>query len=116
MPRVASPSGRGRTARPAPWAQSCACTSRLLLRWATHALAPLSFRAASYSGVFTLLPLLTGEGHAHHGQILAEATRLAEAGQLVPSLDSRQFTLDMVDDAFRVLTEGPARGKVAVQL
>ena len=27
------------------------------LGWGTHALAPLSFRAASYSGVFTLLPL-----------------------------------------------------------
>ena len=28
------------------------------LGWGTHALAPLSFRAATYSGVFTLLPLL----------------------------------------------------------
>ncbi len=37
------------------------------LGWGTHALAPLSFRAASYSGVFTLLPMLTGEGRAHHG-------------------------------------------------
>ena len=26
------------------------------LGWGTHALAPLSFRAATYSGVFTLLP------------------------------------------------------------
>jgi NADPH:quinone reductase len=45
------------------------------LGWGTHALAPLSFRAASYSGVFTLLPLLTGEGRAHHGEILREATK-----------------------------------------
>jgi hypothetical protein len=30
------------------------------LGWGTHALGPLSFRAATYSGVFTLLPLLTG--------------------------------------------------------
>jgi NADPH:quinone reductase len=45
------------------------------LGWGTHALAPLSFRAASYSGVFTLLPMLTGEGRAHHGDILHEATR-----------------------------------------
>jgi NADPH:quinone reductase-like Zn-dependent oxidoreductase len=40
------------------------------LGWGTHALAPLSFRAATYSGVFTLRPLLTGEGRAHHGEIL----------------------------------------------
>src|SRR5262249_26975923 len=30
--------------------------------WGSHSLAPLSFRAATYSGVFTLLPLLSGEG------------------------------------------------------
>ena len=37
------------------------------LGWGTHALAPLSFRAGTYSGVFTLLPLLSGEGRSHHG-------------------------------------------------
>src|SRR6185436_3116993 len=45
------------------------------LGWGSHALAPLSFKAASYSGVFTLLPLLTGEGREHHGDIMREATR-----------------------------------------
>ena len=44
------------------------------LGWGTHALAPLSFRGGTYSGVFTLLPLLSGEGRAHHGEILREAT------------------------------------------
>lgn len=34
----------------------------------------------NYSGVFTLLSLLSGEGRDHHGAILAEAARLAEAG------------------------------------
>jgi NADPH2:quinone reductase len=69
------------------------------LGWGTHALAPLSFRAATYSGIFTLLPLLTGEGRAHHGEILSEATRLAEAGRLSPSLDARPFALNMVGEA-----------------
>ena len=32
------------------------------LGWSTHSLAPLSFRGATYSGVFTLMPLLTGVG------------------------------------------------------
>lgn len=43
------------------------------LGWGSHALAPLSFKAASYSGVFTLLPLLTGEGRAHHGEIMFDS-------------------------------------------
>jgi NADPH2:quinone reductase len=86
------------------------------LGWGTHALAPLSFRAASYSGVFTLLPLLTGEGRAHHGEILAEATRLAEAGQLVPTLDPRRFTLVTACDAYRAITDGSGRGKLVVDI
>ena len=86
------------------------------LGWGTHALAPLSFRAASYSGVFTLLPLLTGEGRAHHGAILREATRLVEAGQLVPRVDPRHFTLDSVDAAYRAITAGHAAGKIVVDV
>src|SRR5246127_4610067 len=69
------------------------------LGWGTHALAPLSFRGGSYSGVFTLLPLLTGEGRAHHGEIMREATQLAEAGQLRPRLDPRRFDLANIADA-----------------
>jgi NADPH2:quinone reductase len=86
------------------------------LGWGTHALAPLSFRAATYSGVFTLLPLLTGEGRAHHGEILAEATQLAEAGQLVPSLDARRFSLNNVSKAYSAITSGGARGKLAIEI
>jgi NADPH:quinone reductase-like Zn-dependent oxidoreductase len=86
------------------------------LGWGTHALAPLSFRAASYSGIFTLLPLLTGEGRAHHGEILTEATRMAEAGQLSPSLDPRRFTLDRVGDAYHLIAEGRARGKLSIEI
>jgi NADPH:quinone reductase-like Zn-dependent oxidoreductase len=86
------------------------------LGWGTHALAPLSFRAATYSGIFTLLPLLTGEGRAHHGEILAEAARMAEAGQLSPSLDPRRFTLDGPGEAYRLLAEGQARGKLSIEI
>ena len=74
------------------------------------------FRAATYSGIFTLLPLLTGEERAHHGEILSEVTRLAEAGLLSPSLDARRFTLDTVGDAYRAMTDGTARGKLAIDI
>ena len=86
------------------------------LGWGTHALAPLSFRAGTYSGVFTLLPLLTGKGGAHHGAILAEATRLAEAGKLSPLLDPRRFILETVGEAYRAITEGTVKGKPAVDI
>ncbi len=86
------------------------------LGWGTHALAPLSFRAASYSGIFTLLPLLTGQGRAHHGEILEAATRLVEAGKIRPHLDSRRFALDSVNEAYAALTNRTARGKLVVDV
>jgi NADPH:quinone reductase-like Zn-dependent oxidoreductase len=86
------------------------------LGWGTHALAPLSFRAASYSGVFTLLPMLTGEGRAHHGDILREATRLIEAGKLAPGVDPRHFTLSSVGEAYRALESNDAAGKIVVDI
>jgi NADPH2:quinone reductase len=86
------------------------------LGWGTHALAPLSFRAATYSGVFTLLPLLTGEGKPHHGEILREATRLAEAGMIKPLLDPRPFDLATVGDAYTLIEQRQAQGKVVISI
>lgn len=86
------------------------------LGWGTHALAPLSFRAASYSGVFTLLPLLSGEGRAHHGEIMTEATRLVEAGKLAPLVDARRFTLESVGDAYALIRDHAAKGKLVVDI
>ncbi len=85
-----------------------------ILGWGTHSLAPLSFRGASYSGVFTLLPLLTGVGRAHHGEILRAAAALAEAGQLRPILDPNGYDLASVMDAHARVESGSAGGKVIV--
>lgn len=86
------------------------------LGWGVHSLAPLSFRGATYSGVFTLLPLLTGRGRAHHGEILRAATRLAEAGQLIPRLDPRQFTLETAYQAHEAIENRTAQGKLVVSI
>lgn len=86
------------------------------LGWGEHNLAPLSFRGATYSGVFTLLPLLTGKGRKHHGEILAQATQLAEAGQLRVRLDDRRFSLETVNDAFALVATGKSAGKVVVDI
>lgn len=86
------------------------------LGWGEHKLAPLSFRGATYSGVFTLLPLITGKGRKHHGEILAEATRMAEAGQLRVLLDDLRFTLENVNDAHAIVAAGQAIGKVVIDI
>lgn len=86
------------------------------LGWGTHALAPLSFREATYSGVFTLHPLLTGKHRARHGEMMREATRLAEAGKLTPLLDPRRFDLASAERAYDAITERTARGKIVVEI
>lgn len=87
-----------------------------ILGWGTHKLAPLSFRAATYSGVFTLPPLITGEGREHHGEILRAVAHLVEAGKLVPLVDARRFDLGTAIEAHRLVESGAARGKVVVDV
>jgi NADPH:quinone reductase-like Zn-dependent oxidoreductase len=84
------------------------------LGWGTHALEPLSFRAATYSGVFTLLPLLSGLGRANHGHILHEAAKLAEQNQLKPLLAEQEFGQDIAA-AYEAVAKG-SRGKVVLEL
>ena len=86
------------------------------LGWGTFALSPLTARAASYSGVFTLLPLLSGDGHARHGAILREANKLIDAGKLQVRLDARRFSLHTVHDAHAAQIDGSARGKLVVEV
>ncbi len=86
------------------------------LGWGQHSLAPLSFKSATYSGVFTLAPLLTGKGREHHGAILREAAALANAGQLTIRVDQQHFELPEVNEAFRQVAEGRGKGKTVIQL
>ncbi len=86
------------------------------LGWGVHKLAPLSFRGATYSGVFTLLPMLSGKGRAHHGEILRAATQLAEAGKLRPLLSRERFTLDTALQAHMAVESGMTVGKVVVEV
>ncbi|WP_406361725.1 zinc-dependent alcohol dehydrogenase family protein [Streptomyces sp. NBC_01579] len=86
------------------------------LGWGTHSIAPLSFRGATYSGVFTLLPMLTGRGREHHGEILREAAALVDAGALMPMVDPRHFTLHTAAEAHKAVESGSAAGKIIVDV
>jgi len=86
------------------------------LGWGTHALAPLSFKAATYSGVFTLIPLLTGKGRQRHGEILAEAAKLVDTGQLTIRVDPQRFSFKEVGAAYKQITSGQTRGKVVIEV
>jgi NADPH2:quinone reductase len=86
------------------------------LGWGTHSLAPLSFREATYSGVFTLHPLLTGKNRAHLGEMLRECTRLVEAGKLAPLVYPDRFDLHRAEAAYEAMAARAAPGKVVVDI
>lgn len=86
------------------------------LGWGTHALAPLSFRAASYSGVFTLLPLIRGKGRAAHGAIMRAASQLVEAGKVTVRLDPTEYSLAEVAKAHQAIIDGTADGKLVISV
>jgi NADPH:quinone reductase len=98
------------------FASVCQYTGHVLscLGWGTHSLAPLSFRGATYSGVFTLFPLITGKGRAHHGEILAAAARLADDGKLKPLLSTERFDASTIGQAHALVASG-SLGKVVVE-
>jgi NADPH:quinone reductase-like Zn-dependent oxidoreductase len=85
------------------------------LGWGTHSLAPLSFKGATYSGVFTLLPLISGENRAHHGRILSEFAALAEAGKIKPLLSEQRFLPADLEGAYARVEAG-SLGKVVVEI
>jgi NADPH:quinone reductase-like Zn-dependent oxidoreductase len=84
------------------------------LGWGTHSLAPFSFRGATYSGVFTLHPLISGEGRAQHSQILTQAAALVERGKLRPFLNEKRFLASDIDAAHAIVGSG-ALGKVVIE-
>jgi len=87
-----------------------------ILGWGTHSLAPLSFRSGTYSGVFTLYPLISGQGRAHHGEILAAAAALIDEGRITPRVHDHTYTLAQVADAYQHLQQGKTNGKVVVSI
>jgi len=87
-----------------------------ILGWGSHSLAPLSFRGATYSGVFTLYPLISGKGRAHHGRILSQAASLIESGRISARIDQKDYTLESIHDAYSDLQNKRASGKVVIQV
>ena len=85
------------------------------LGWGSHSLASLSFRGATYSGVFTLYPLIRGEGRIHHGEILAQASALVDAGKLHPLLYKESQNIRDIGTAHDLVASGTL-GKVVVEL
>ncbi|MDQ0593268.1 NADPH2:quinone reductase [Chryseobacterium ginsenosidimutans] len=87
-----------------------------ILGWGTHSIAPLSFRNATYSGVFTLYPLLSGENRKHYGEILKEAANLFEEGKLKIAVDDKSYSLEQTNEAFADIENRISKGKTIIEI
>ncbi|OZI60537.1 zinc-dependent alcohol dehydrogenase family protein [Bordetella genomosp. 11] len=84
--------------------------------WEPHDLVPILGRSLDLIGIFMLLPMLTGQGLAHHGDILREVATLVDAGTLAPLLDPVRFSLENAEAAHAHLHSGRAMGKVVIDI
>ena len=60
------------------------------------------------------IPLITGQGRAHHGEILQEAAELADAGKLKPLIDANQFSFAQANEAHALFESGKHVGKIVL--
>jgi NADPH2:quinone reductase len=68
----------------------------------------------TYSGIFTLFPLLSRLNREHHGMIRQKVNEMVETGKLKPLLAKQQFAPDQIASAFDLVSTGTA-GKVTVE-
>lgn len=73
-------------------------------------------KALSLHVIFMLLPLLTGEGRAAHGEVLRDVAAQVDAGKLRPLLDPHVFELAEAAEAHALLDSGKARGKIVMDI
>lgn len=64
--------------------------------------------------VFMLIPMLHNAGRERHGEILAEAAQLVDAGKLRPLIDPKHFRFNEVGRAHDYLEQGKVTGKVVL--
>jgi len=66
-------------------------------------------------GVFALYPVISGEGRIHHGEILGQASALADGGKLRPLLYKESLNIRDIELAHDLVASGTL-AKVVVEL
>lgn len=80
----------------------------------SYDLSVMHAKGLSLHVVFMLIPMLHKVGRERHGDILAEAAQLVDAGKLRPLVDPQRFHFAEVGQAHDYLEQGNATGKVVL--
>lgn len=87
-----------------------------IVAMSSHDLTPMHQRGLSLHVVFMPLPLLTGKGRAHHGNILRQIAQWVDEGKLTPLVDPTPFTLKDVNAAHDYFEKGKHNGKIVIEV
>ena len=60
------------------------------------------------------IPLVTGEGRPHHGEILRAVAKLVDEGKLTPLIHEKRFTFDEVNEAHALFEAKSYTGKIVL--
>ena len=82
----------------------------------THDMTPVHMKGIVHAGVLMLIPLISGQGRAHHGWIMQQIADMAEAGQISPVIDEMTFGLNQVAGAHQRWESGEAIGKIVINV
>lgn len=82
----------------------------------SHDLTLMYSRGLSLHSVLMLIPLMTGVGREHYGNILFEIKKLVEAGKVKPLIHKEIFNWKQVSQAHKLVENGAQKGKVAVAI
>jgi NADPH2:quinone reductase len=80
-----------------------------------HDLSLAHARGLTIHCVFMLLPLVTGQGRDHYGQVLRRLAAWAEDGSLRPLLDGRRFAITEANEAHEYWAGGKHKGKIVLE-
>ncbi len=73
-------------------------------------------RSLTVSGVFMVLPLLSGNGLEHFGDILTTLDRWYLDGRFAPVVNPTRFSLEQVSEAHRLQEQGSGIGKIVIDV
>lgn len=82
----------------------------------SHDLTPMHQRGLSLHVVLMLMPMLTGNGRSHHGDILRQIAKWVDEGRLTPLIDPTRFTLNDIHAAHEYFESGKHTGKIVIEV
>ena len=80
-----------------------------------HNLSPMHMKGLSLHLVFMLLPMLTGEGRAHHNFILKEVAKWIDEGSVRPLIHEEKFRFDQANEAHALFASNKHIGKIILE-